>query len=65
MLARCEHVIRIPTSFCLNQATAGAVVMYDRVRTLGRWPVRPVTPRGKPLPMLEHRYGDPISRLKS
>jgi tRNA(Leu) C34 or U34 (ribose-2'-O)-methylase TrmL len=65
MLARCAHVIRIPTSFCLNQATAGAVVMYDRVRMLGRWPVRPVTPRGEPTPMLEHRYGDPIFRLKS
>ena len=65
ILARCAHVIRIPTSFCLNQATAGAVVMYDRVRTLGRWPVRPVTPRGEPIPMLEHRYGEPISRLKS
>lgn len=65
MLARCAHVIRIPTSFCLNQATAGAVVMYDRVRMLGRWPVRPVTPRGEAQPLLEHRYGDPIFRLKS
>lgn len=64
MLARCAHVIRIPTSFCLNQATAGAVVMYDRMRMLGRWPARPVTMLGEPEPLLEHRYGEPISRLK-
>ena len=42
-LAACDHVIRIPTSFCLNQATAGAVVMYDRICQLGHWPARPVT----------------------
>jgi tRNA G18 (ribose-2'-O)-methylase SpoU len=65
MLARCDHVVRIPTSFCLNQATAGAVVMYDRVRMLGRWPVRPVTPLADPEPLEEHRWGDPVSRQKT
>lgn len=42
MLARCEHVVRIPTKFCINVAMAGAIVMYDRVRTLARFPDRPV-----------------------
>jgi tRNA G18 (ribose-2'-O)-methylase SpoU len=62
MLARCAHVVRIPTSFCLNQATAGAVVMYDRVRTLGRWPARPVTPLAEPEPPAAHVWGDPVRR---
>ncbi len=38
--ARCDHVIKIPTAFCINVATAGAVVMYDRVKSLGRFPRR-------------------------
>ena len=61
-LAMCQHVIRIPTSFCLNQATAGAVVMYDRIRMLGRWPARPVTPMGKPEPLQGHVSGGIFSR---
>jgi hypothetical protein len=48
MLARCAHVIRIPTSLCLNQATARPLGMYDRLPMLGRWPVRPDRPRGEP-----------------
>jgi tRNA G18 (ribose-2'-O)-methylase SpoU len=45
MLERCDHVVRIPTAFCLNLAIAGAVVMYDRVRSLGGFR-RPVSPHG-------------------
>ena len=46
MLARCDFVVKIPTSFCVNVAMAGAIVMYDRVRTLGRFAERPVQPGG-------------------
>jgi tRNA G18 (ribose-2'-O)-methylase SpoU len=42
LLARCDYVVRIPTSFCVNLAMAGAIVMYDRVRSLGRFPPRPI-----------------------
>ena len=63
-LNACDHVIKIPTSFCLNQATAGAVVMYDRVLQLGRWPARPVTPMGDPEPLPEHVSGQQFSRTK-
>jgi tRNA G18 (ribose-2'-O)-methylase SpoU len=48
LLARCDHVVRIPTSFCVNLAMAGAIVMYDRVRCLGRFPPRPVGEGGPP-----------------
>lgn len=46
LLARCEHVVRIPTKFCINVAMAGAIVMYDRVRTLARFADRPVREGG-------------------
>jgi len=47
LVARCNHVVRIPSSFCINVAMAGAVVMYDRLRCLGRFPPRPLTEGGR------------------
>ncbi len=44
LLARCDHVIKIPTAFCINVAMAGAIVMYDRLRSLGSFPGRLETP---------------------
>lgn len=46
---RCEFIIKIPTLFCLNVATAGAVVMYDRVQSMGRFAERPVRAGGPPM----------------
>ena len=37
LLSRCDYVIKIPTAFCINVAMAGAIVMYDRVRSLGQF----------------------------
>ncbi len=42
MLARCRHVVRIPTRFALNLAVAGALVLYDRLLQHGRFAERPV-----------------------
>jgi tRNA G18 (ribose-2'-O)-methylase SpoU len=42
LLARCRHVIRIPTRFSLNLAVAGALVLYDRLLQHGRFAERPV-----------------------
>lgn len=42
MLARCDHAIKIPMKFCVNVGVAGAIVMYDRLISLGRFPDRPV-----------------------
>jgi tRNA G18 (ribose-2'-O)-methylase SpoU len=44
LLARCDHVIKIPTAFCINVAMAGAIVMYDRMRCLGAFPGRMEAP---------------------
>jgi tRNA(Leu) C34 or U34 (ribose-2'-O)-methylase TrmL len=46
LLERCDHVVRIPTRFCINLAVAGAVVMYDRMVCLGRFAERPVRAGG-------------------
>jgi tRNA G18 (ribose-2'-O)-methylase SpoU len=55
MLARCDHVVRIPTRFCINLAVAGAIVMYDRMLCHGRFAERPVRPgAGPPLPAHVH-----------
>lgn len=42
MQARCQHIVKIPTKFCINLAVAGAVVMYDRHLSVGGYPDRPV-----------------------
>jgi tRNA G18 (ribose-2'-O)-methylase SpoU len=44
LVARCDHVIKIPTSFCVNVGVAGAIVMYDRLITLGKFGERPLSP---------------------
>jgi tRNA G18 (ribose-2'-O)-methylase SpoU len=46
LLARCDYVVRIPTLFCINVAMAGAIVMYDRTRSLARFAERPVREGG-------------------
>lgn len=62
MLARCDHVVRIPTRFCINLAVAGAVVMYDRMVSLGRFAARPVHVGGPVAPLPAHVHG-PIRRF--
>lgn len=57
MLARCDHVVRIPTRFCVNLAVAGAIVMYDRMLCHGRFAERPVRPGGPEAPLPAHVHG--------
>ncbi len=44
MLDRCDHVVKIPTKFCVNVSVAGALVMYDRIQSMGGFKPRPVMP---------------------
>jgi tRNA G18 (ribose-2'-O)-methylase SpoU len=62
MLARCDHLVRIPTRFCINLAVAGAVVMYDRLLCHGRFAERPVGPLAGPSPRPPHVHGRPLLR---
>ncbi|MFC3051487.1 RNA methyltransferase [Kordiimonas pumila] len=62
MYARCDHVIKIPTKFSLNVATAGAIVMYDRHRILGGYPERPLMTGEPPVEKAPHVHGASKSR---
>jgi len=61
LIAQCDYVVKIPTSFCINVAMAGAVVMYDRIRMLGRFAPRPVHEGGALTPQ-EAGHGPARSR---
>ncbi len=62
---RCDHVVRIPTAFCINVATAGAIVMYDRVKSLGRFATRPLIEGGPSEPPRPHVHGAQRMRSKN
>lgn len=64
LAGRCDFVVRIPTRFSLNVGIAGAIVMYDRLISLGRFPRRPERPGGPTEPLPEHVFGDPKIRTK-
>ena len=65
MLARCDYTVKIPTAFCINVAMAGAIVMYDRVRSLGRFAARPVGEGGPPVAPEPHVRGGRMIRRKT
>ena len=46
MIEKCAFVVKIPTKFCVNVSVAGALVMYDRMISMGRYAERPVSPGG-------------------
>jgi tRNA G18 (ribose-2'-O)-methylase SpoU len=60
LLDRCDYLVRIPCQFCINLAMAGAIVMYDRARSLGPYPARPVHEGGP-----EGRYAPNIARKRN
>lgn len=62
LAARCDHVVQIPTKFCVNLGTAGAIVMYDRLLALGRFARRPVNPRADAEALPRHVHGLPPRR---
>ena len=64
LIERCAFVVKIPTIFCINVAMAGAVVMYDRVRTLGKYPPRPMLEGGPTELPARHSWGKPVFRKK-
>jgi tRNA G18 (ribose-2'-O)-methylase SpoU len=66
MLARATHVVRIPTKFSINVGMAGAITLYDRLLTNGRFAERPQKPGGPsdanlPPPNL---WGAPVMRTR-
>lgn len=63
LVERCDHIVKIPMKFCINVGVAGALVMYDRLLSMGRFADRPVRPGGPEKPLLPpHSHGGPIIR---
>jgi len=63
MLAACDHVVRIPTRFSINVGMAGAIVLYDRLLTMGGFGERPVRPGGAGAPVPPpHVWGAPLAK---
>jgi len=66
MLQRCQHVVKIPTRFSINVGMAGAIVLYDRMLTHGRFAERPLRaggPAGGAIPP-RAQWGAPIMRRR-
>ncbi|MBY0567051.1 MAG: RNA methyltransferase [Hyphomonadaceae bacterium] len=53
LVSKCQHIVKIPTKFCINVGLAGALVMYDRLLAHGGYPARPIMPGGPPPDMTE------------
>ena len=60
----CDYVVKIPTRFSVNLGVAGALVMYDRLLSLGRNAERPVG-EGGPTELLDvPAFGAPLYMRK-
>lgn len=64
LVACCSHIVKIPTKFAINLAIAGALVMYDRLISTGRFAARPVAPGGPVEPVPPHQFGPPLIRRR-
>jgi tRNA G18 (ribose-2'-O)-methylase SpoU len=62
LVALCDHLVKIPTKFCINVASAGVVVMYDRLLNHGRFAGRPLTTGGEPVTLPQHVFGPARNR---
>ena len=58
ILSRCDQVVKIPTRFCINVGMAGAIVMYDRVKSLGRFAPKPLSEIGRVEELPSHKHGE-------
>ena len=62
LVERCDYTIKIPTRFCINVAMAGAVVMYDRVKSMSRFAERPIHEGGPTEERKKHHHGQRFVR---
>ena len=46
LMEKAAHVIKIPMKFCVNVGVAGALAMYDRTISMGKFADRPVKAGG-------------------
>ena len=65
MVNLCEFVVKIPMQFCVNVSIAAAIVMYDRVQSMGRFQRRPERPGGPLDALAKPLFGGPKFRAKA
>lgn len=58
MLERCSFTVKIPMKFCINVGVAGALVMYDRLVSMGRFADRPVKAGGPTELLIDRPIGN-------
>lgn len=64
LVERCDFIVKIPTRFCVNVSVAAALVIYDRMISLGRFAERPVRVGGPTAVLPQHRHGLPKWKKK-
>lgn len=64
LLERCDFTVKIPTKFCVNVGVAGAILMYDRMITRGRFAPRPPRAGGPVESLPAHTHGGQIIRRR-
>ena len=64
LMDKCSQIVQIPAKFCINVATAGAIVMYDRLINRRQFPDRPIGGTSAPTLRRAHVHGSPKRRTK-
>jgi len=62
LVEKCDHIIKIPMQFCVNVGVAGAIVMYDRLISMGKFAPRPVKAGGPTEFLPDHIHGEQVIR---
>jgi len=62
LVERCDLTVKIPTKFCVNVGVAGAILMYDRLITRGRFAPRAPRAGGPVEPLPDHIHGPQFVR---
>ena len=52
---KCDYIVHIPMKFCVNVGVAGALVMYDRMISMGSFAERPVKMGAPVKPCKKHK----------
>jgi tRNA G18 (ribose-2'-O)-methylase SpoU len=65
MVNLCEFIVKIPMRFCVNVSVAAAIIMYDRLQSMGRFQRRPERPGGPMDALQKPLFGEPKFRAKA
>lgn len=64
LIERCDFTVKIPTKFCINVSLAGALVLYDRLISKGKFGARPMMPGGPIGEVPKHVHGPQLIRTE-